>query len=94
LHKASEAIHSAQASVLVDSDVFEGDLVAQLVEASRDAVLICIGPTNAESEVAELPRRARAPVIAIRMGPAGRFGHRRHIESATTASAVTTSAIS
>jgi nucleotide-binding universal stress UspA family protein len=94
LHKASEAIHSARASVLVDSDVFEGDLVTQLVEASRDAALICIGSTNADSAVAELRRRARTPVIAIRMGPASRFGHRRHIESATTDSPVTASAIS
>jgi nucleotide-binding universal stress UspA family protein len=94
LYEASAAIHSARASMLVDSDVFEGDLVAELVEASREAALICIGSTDAESSVAELRRRASAPVMVIGRGRARRFGHRRHIESATIDPGVRTTAFS
>lgn len=80
LHKASEAVHSVDESVIVDSDVFEGDLVTQLVEVSRGAPLICLGSAKADSTVAELQRRAQSPVAIMRRESPRRFGRRHHSE--------------
>ena len=73
LYKAWMAVVPACESVLVDSDVREGDTVAELVEASRGAGLICIGSRRHDSSevsaAAELVRRAHSPVVVVERSP-------------------------
>lgn len=73
LHKACRAIESIGRPVVVDSDVFEGDPVRELVEASRGAALICLGSQGTNDSAGrrrgwtatEIARRAYCPVMIV-----------------------------
>lgn len=76
LHKATKAVHAVSESVMVDSDVLEGDLATKLAEAADGAEMICLGSTQPDSVAAELCRRSCAPVMVMGHGPPRWFGRR------------------
>ncbi|WP_157894429.1 universal stress protein [Mycolicibacterium wolinskyi] len=73
LHKAWIAVESLGRPIVVDSDVMEGDPVAELVEASRTADLLCVGARGTSDSrrrargttAAELAGRAYSPVSVV-----------------------------
>lgn len=73
LHKAWVAVQAARRPVMVESDVLDGDPIAELVEISRTVEMICVGSRGTNDSprqhrgatAAELARRAYSPVAII-----------------------------
>ena len=73
LHKAWLGVEAAGRPVLVDSDVLEGDPVAELIEVSRTADMVCVGSKGTNdsprqrrgSTAAALALGAQSPVAII-----------------------------
>lgn len=91
LHKASKAVHAVDESVIVDSDVFDGDSRPQFVELSREAALICLGSAPKDPALVELLQRAHAPLVVLSRGSRKWFGRRRHIKGTQLVCPIATS---
>jgi nucleotide-binding universal stress UspA family protein len=76
LHEAQLAVEATRKSVTIETDVPRGPAGPELVEASRDALMICVGSVGVGryarsilgSSAARLAEQAHCPVAVIRTG--------------------------
>ncbi|BAX92982.1 universal stress protein [Mycobacterium shigaense] len=76
LHEAQLAVEATRKSVVIETDIPRGRPGAVLVEASRDAMIVCVGSVGIGryarsilgSSASELAEKAYCPVAVIRTG--------------------------